>query len=328
MGSSWINSHEIDRAVEDMLQGRRSSRSLGNVISDAIRNSQPRQSRSIFGGPAPSEPRERPGEGQIFEQTNDQMIRKLVDLVWIEDQTKVAHLGPLLSSHDQAVLVVATLNYDNAFELAGQAAGVTVETGIGAITDTGRFPTIEKGVYLLKLHGSIDWSLQDISPSPEKPLASQAIQKVSTEVMRTSGYRPALIFGQRNKLTAKGPFLDILAVFREQLTKAERLTVIGYSFRDEHVNEYIGQWLNADRIRKLRIINGEKFAPAPGEFAYQLLQLPGRVELIPSIASVGIRDCFSQTKLAIQTEPPVAPSESAFEKTQIPSHDVLKAPVN
>jgi hypothetical protein len=51
---------------------------------------------------------------------------------------------------------------------------------------------------------------------------------VEYEEMMKGQARPAVIFGQRNKLTAEGPFLDLLRAFREELSRSTSLTVVGY----------------------------------------------------------------------------------------------------
>jgi hypothetical protein len=96
-------------------------------------------------------------------------------------------------------------------------------------------------------------------------------------------------------LTAKGPFLDLLRAFKEELDKADRLTVVGYSLRDEHINEFLGQWLNGDTKRVMRIINGPRFRQTEVLFARRLLALPpGRLEVIEANASEGIQRCFGE----------------------------------
>jgi len=72
---------------------------------------------------------------------------------------------------------------------------------------------------------------------------------------RRMGYRPAVIFGHRNKLTAEGPFLDLLHVFVEALDSSDTLTVIGYSFGDPHINALLTRWMNGNAARKLRVVN-------------------------------------------------------------------------
>ena len=56
------------------------------------------------------------------------------------------------------------------------------------------------------------------------------LRRVTAATVAEESFRPAVSFGQRNKLTAEGPFLDLLRAFQVELAKADRLTVIGYSF--------------------------------------------------------------------------------------------------
>jgi len=77
--------------------------------------------------------------------------------------------------------------------------------------------------------------------------------------------------------------------------KSETLTVIGYSFRDEHVNEFITNWFNGDISRKVRIIN-----PNPNtmnnEFVEPLFSdgIKERVKVIPEKTSIGISDSLPE----------------------------------
>ena len=81
---------------------------------------------------------------------------------------------------------------------------------------------------------------------------------------------PALVFGQRGKLRPDGPFLSLLAEFESELTTADQLLVIGYSFRDEHVNEVIRRWTLEDSSRTIQIVD-PSFSPEFRSFGWELL---------------------------------------------------------
>lgn len=279
------SAHNIDHSLAETIKGRSPFTSVGAHIAKAFQSLQQQNIR-----PSNRGAQARPGEGEIFKRTNDRMIRQLVNLVWIEDSSKVNHLKPLIKTTTNRV--IATLNYDNTIELAGAIANISVETGIEEMNKTGRFPENVTGVSLLKLHGSIDWAWKSIGVSTETPLRSEVIEHVTPELMRKEGFTPALIFGQRNKLTAHGPFLSLLEEFRRKLNDSNVLTVIGYSFRDSHINEYLTQWINENPERKMRIINGENFSPSRREFAYDLIGLKSRVEVLSVNASVGIQQLY------------------------------------
>ena len=55
---------------------------------------------------------------------------------------------------------------------------------------------------------------------------------------------PAIVFGDENKLTAEGPVLEMFIRFRNDLRKASRLTIVGYSFRDAHINAELTAFVN------------------------------------------------------------------------------------
>jgi hypothetical protein len=82
---------------------------------------------------------------------------------------------------------------------------------------------------------------------------------------------------------------SLLRAFDQQLSKSEKLWVIGYSFRDEHVNEFIVNWFNSDPKRKMEIINKNPNSMDSG-FLKHLLHGYGkdRVQIIPETASHGV----------------------------------------
>jgi hypothetical protein len=240
----------------------------------------------------------RPGEGRIFEEVGEQMIRALANFVWIEHPEKVAHLKPLLNlASKQKRLCVATLNYDNSIELLAQNNGLKCSTGSEEWSKTGAFDSVEDGILLLKLHGSIDWESKE-SRTTERPMPHRVISRTTAEGLKTRGFRPAVIFGHRNKLTAEGPFLDILRAFRRELSNVEIVTAVGYSFADVHINEYLSQWLNANPQTRLRIVN-PSFAQNQNDYAHLLrMWVKDRLEIIAEPAGKGLAQIYGE--LAVQ----------------------------
>jgi len=186
---------------------------------------------------------------------------------------------------------VATLNYDNSVELAASDSNIRCETAIADWSQTGEFGLTGEGILLLKLHGSVDWALKE-SQSVNRPMSHSIISPVETIEMKQHGFRPAVVFGHRNKLTADGPFLDLLRAFRRELEKAELLTVVGYSFGDPHINVFIAKWLNGLVSRRLRIVN-PSFAKLEIEFSKELRGLgKDRVEVISEKAGAGLKSLY------------------------------------
>lgn len=237
-----------------------------------------------------------PGHGRVFQQVAELMTRSLVDIAWIEDPERVAYLRPLVrQARAGKRLVVATLNYDNAIELAARSEGIESHTGIDEWSREGRFDFSDSGLHLLKLHGSIDWEWQRDIATEQQPMPHSVIEQVHAEQFRTQGFMPAVIFGQRNKLTAEGPFLDLLRAFQRELGNAQLLTVIGYSFRDDHINTYLSQWLNRTEANRMRVIN-PGFEKSQADYAVSLkscqAQRPGQIEVIAQIAREGLSTLY------------------------------------
>ena len=266
--------------------------------------------------------KDRPGEGRIFSSTNELMIRMLADFARIKDVNRVEYLKPLLNQLDkQKRLVVASLNYDNSIELLAEASQISCVTGIDEWSQKGVLPIPSDGLFLLKLHGSIDWALEQNKRSTERPMPHSAIRRVIGADLSKQQFavRPAVVFGHRNKLTAEGPFLDLLRAFQRELSQCEMLTVVGYSFRDDHVNEFVSQWLNENATRKLRIID-PALPQMQSVYASQLKQFcSARIEGIPLNAGEGLKQVFGVREIPL-VAPSVQPSTMAVQNNNPPTN--------
>jgi hypothetical protein len=234
------------------------------------------------------------GKGDVFRTTAEIMIRALCRIAWIDSAEQVQYLTPLSRIlTKQRALTIATLNYDNTVELALRSIDVPFTTGIDRWSTTGEFEVGEEGVTLLKLHGSIDWSLAKNVINESRPMPHNVITSLDADALRKPSHRPAVVFGQRNKLTAEGPFLDLLRAFNISLLQSSRLTVVGYSFRDEHVNEYISQWINRDTSNTLRIID-PSFNQSHVPYVRDLRRhCANRIEVIPQAAATAFASVFA-----------------------------------
>jgi len=196
------------------------------------------------------------GDGEIFSLTAEQMIINLINIVWIRESINVSYYTPLkeLLSR-QHKLCIATLNYDNTIEIFANSNNLNFSTGIESWSKDGEFKMEDNGIFLLKLHGSIDWELVRNEKTIDQPVPHSEIRLANPNEVKDNYYRPAVIFGQRNKLTTEGPFLDLIRAFQLELSKCDELIVSGYSFRDIHINEYITQWLNNSPSRKIIVVD-------------------------------------------------------------------------
>jgi hypothetical protein len=272
--------------------------------------------RDVRGGYDWSDRQKKPWEGAVFQRTNERMIRVLAQLVWVTEVEKIRYLSPLLRLLQKQAdrLVVASLNYDNTVECMARANGSECQTGIDGWSESGELDLSGKGLHLLKLHGSIDWALEDVEASDAVLMPHRAVRQLTDEEVREAyaevflgdapQIRPAIIFGGRNKLTADGPFLDILRAFRQELHKedVDTLTVIGYAFRDPHVNVNISRWLNRSDKNTIRIVD-PYFEESPESYAADIKKLrasrPDRVQVIKQ----GQRGCGAGEALAMMYGP-------------------------
>ena len=223
----------------------------------------------------------------FFRDLERLFARALINLTNITDPATVAYLQPLLRplSH-QSKLVIATLNYDRSFEIMADAHS---ELYTSVVND---FTVLQnQGLFLLKVHGSIDWQTEYTTPSTSAPIPIQTIRQATATEMGQPGYAPGIIFGAGNKLTAKGPYLELLRAFQQELAAATTLTVVGYSFSDEHINEFIGRWLNADVTHILKVVD-PRFPQANDFSQFLHRECAGRINHISQSASTGLAIAF------------------------------------
>jgi 2-hydroxy-3-keto-5-methylthiopentenyl-1-phosphate phosphatase len=138
------------------------------------------------------------------------------------------------------VLHIFSLNYDKCIE--DQCYEVGINRGFkDHVWDWKNFiydETTEAGIYLYKLHGSIDWSWT----------TDGFVEEVDNNVY---GDDLAIIFGTSYKLQYLDLFLFLVYEFRRRpLENATKIILcIGYSFNDDHINGILGQSLKADSDR-------------------------------------------------------------------------------
>lgn len=269
---------------------------LAGVFKELERSNPPLSSRRDFRkrmeGIIRREPN--PLRGSVFERLSEYMILSLKDLVWLKEDHNVSYLAPLLDL-DPEQLNIFSLNYDNAVERLCQQNGFSYTVGV---TEGGALEFESKAkVSLVKLHGSIDW----IEIDSNRPLPLKGFRLASAEEMDDPDQmlRPAIIFGQGNKLTAEGPYLELLRRFGTGLEKYDTLLVIGYSFRDVHVNQYIAQWFNNSLNRRIVILSGQNFSNEVPNFSFAggLLRHGGeRVQVVPETTAKGLSQAIDAAK--------------------------------
>lgn len=194
-------------------------------------------------------------DGSLFQELKAYLTGKLIELTWIKTQDKLAYLDPLIKLGRNNAITIATLNYDNSIELRAANNGIECETGIKDWNNTGCFTRLGNGVDLIKLHGSVKWYWASppknnsfgLEPHAFIEVEDNEIEGIKKHLFNNTegiGKQLGVIFGGNNKLTAKGPFLELLVKFKKALANSSELIIIGYSFRDQHINHCISNWVH------------------------------------------------------------------------------------
>lgn len=160
---------------------------------------------------------------------------------------------------------IVTLNYDNLLQHVRSFA-LTVSLDDGPEPPDWSIPLSGRNqnqtVRVIPLHGSLAWRRNagtgDVRVAQPDELDAFRCQGAAAWGRDT----PAVIFGAGNKLRPDGPYLQLYSEFQAVLGKARQLVIIGYSFRDEHVNEALRRWyLSAAAGTRLRIGRREDAVP-------------------------------------------------------------------
>jgi SIR2-like domain len=93
------------------------------------------------------------------------------------------------------------------------------------------------------LHGSINWRSEGTT-----------VTRYGADQYRDATGEPLLVFGAQNKLREDEPFLDLMWQCRTELDASDHLIVIGYSFRDVHINAFLESWLRRRESAQVTIV--------------------------------------------------------------------------
>jgi hypothetical protein len=238
-------------------------------------------------------------DGGVFRNALAVMIDALKTILNIGNDEDVIYLSPLadLATAQVGGLTVATLNYDTTVEMMCRKVGVPCSTGISDWAATGTWDFPNDGVRLLKLHGSIDWSEDRESYSTTLGMLPQ--RRITDNAPDPGQFLelPAIIFGQ-TKLRPDGPFIELLLEFSRALDLTDHLVIVGYSFRDEHINEQLRRWLNADLTRKVTVID-PYFPESVGSFTSPDFRDLFLLSLIPKSEPRGTAEPYFPPRLTV-----------------------------
>ena len=197
---------------------------------------------------------------RVYESLMRRMLVEIRALLSIEDEERFDYLSPLFGL--PGVVRIATLNYDLGVEAAAGRHRVRIDRGIEQWSGGFEWNWRNRSrVRLLKLHGSLDWSITEPARTPgDAHFANRSpIVTLGGEAWDVHGWggpQPGVVFGNREKLRTDGPFLAMLFEFSKWLRSTDHLIVVGYSFGDDHINTLIRDWLgNGTAGRHMSIID-------------------------------------------------------------------------
>jgi hypothetical protein len=229
----------------------------------------------------------------------DAIWRELLNLLWLPlaDPPDIRYLRWLLKTMTGGTVV--TLNYDNSLEsAASMGAGLGIDVGPYPGPRDGRTPGFNNSpdaVRIVKLHGSLNWTT-DPSTGDVRVLDHNdvATQNLTYQAFPLRPPAPGIIFGAGNKLRPDGPYLDLYVEFKNALTSARRVIVIGYGWGDPHVNELLRRWLRYGRkLFRVSVCHGLGLPPEVDGWTQQNDHL--RTEVVLGTASQKILDLTRPT---------------------------------
>jgi hypothetical protein len=147
--------------------------------------------------------------------------------------------------------VVVTTNYDPVIERFCGPFGLKLRDGFegNPTTERGNWnPTwsfsdfSHDAVYLLKLHGSLNWRKQRVTNEIVRVPVSERVPRQSGEYLDN-----ALLYPGSKGVPTEEPFKTLFATFEKLLKDAYTCVVLGYRFRDDNINAHLLRFLQDDR---------------------------------------------------------------------------------
>lgn len=213
-----------------------------------------------------------------FREAERQILQGLSSL--LSDIKTVEYLLPLvrLAEEQEDGLDILTLNYDLTVEAVAKQNGVTVCNGIEN-WEPGRALLFNAGrgeINLYKMHGSLDWVLEQAGNGIEPPKISVGVESLDERDYSYGRERlPWIVVGDREKLSTDGPMLQLMRAAEDALSHASNLVVVGYSFGDRHINNIIRDWMLGDPARTLVMVDIDWTQRAMSEFCGSLISVYG-----------------------------------------------------
>lgn len=237
-------------------------------------------------------PQEFPTYG-AFHSLKFHILTVLDALTWPkpDGHKRLDYLRPLIRHAAKRNTWLVTLNYDPFIERTSQQEKLPACLGVETWHNMNNLTWDTKCLNLIKLHGSFDWYTDFNGFKYNEDFAS-------FPPIRPSIFDPMILYGNQAKFYHYGPFPDLFMAFKAALRNASRVSVIGFSFCDDHVTECLYQWLRDDPSKSIRIANGTgfsaKYLPKRIRDGYFTNELSERVEIHSLRASEAISTWYAQ----------------------------------
>ena len=154
----------------------------------------------------------------------------------VVDQDKIGYLDPLLGFVEQLrPLSIFSVNYDTCIEQFCNVHRLEYQDGFDINWNPRVFERENADIMLYKLHGSIIWYRSDRAGYMKLPIMTD-----EASIRLITGERAeSLMLYPMQKLGYEEPMLDLLTRFRNALHDCRVLVVVGYSFRDAHLQRIV-----------------------------------------------------------------------------------------
>ena len=184
-------------------------------------------------------------EFSFLKELDNKIREELINWVSPPQYSKANYYNGFLSLKNEIMqtLKVFSLNYDLCFEkVIGENL---VETGFGDGSEwhysNFDLESNPKDFYLYKLHGSINWYIDDDTRKVNKN------DNIQTR-------NPQLIFGIEHKLHSIDPYFYYSSEFRKATLDCKLILSIGYSFEDNYINGILSQAIKSkDNVTLLSV---------------------------------------------------------------------------
>lgn len=219
--------------------------------------------------PEPTNPTVALNHAQIASDLVVHSVQRILDDSSVEAVGNAAFMRSLLT---KSVQTIVSLNYDQLLEVVASSSGSPISTDAELWDGSYTWPSKRSTPRYLKLHGSLDWRSDVATPviNAGNPFLPPRIVVGATQLTsdnKTARADASLIFGGVNKLTSWGPYPALMNAFREDLSHTRTVTVVGYAFGDDHVNQALIRWLSLSEDHRLIVVDYEKPSQEFGFFS-------------------------------------------------------------